>query len=467
MTHFLFYDFETSGLAIGFDQVLQIGAIACDPDLRPVPEARMNARCRLMPHVIPSPTALYVTRLHPDRLDEPETRHWDLMAEFERFASRHGPATFIGHNSLGFDESVLRHARFQSLLDPYLTNKHGNRRGDTMRFARAVWLFRPGEIDLPVTDSGRPSFKLGLLAATNGIAFDAADAHDALYDVEKTAELAAMIRERSPAVWRAMLDNTAKQNAERLMRDNPVFAAGHVDRFNTLSAWAGSLIGTFQSEAAVLDLATDPDDLTPRPVEELIDLIGTDPAQPIKPMRLNAQPYAVPLDVPSEGYFARLSTLDRAEWHRRAERLAANGRLRQKILEAMSKRFADREPSPHVEGRLYDGFIPRHDEPLMARFRDAPPEERQELIGQFEDKRLASFARRIVYFDSPHALPAGTVAKLDAWKRARLVEAAEVPWTTLPAARAELATLRETEGNDPLFDAIDAYLDRREAALSA
>lgn len=466
MTHFLFYDFETSGLAIGFDQVLQVGAIACDANLTPIPDARLDERCRLMPHVIPSPTALYVTRVHPDRLDEPETRHWELMQRFERFAAPYGPAVFIGHNSLGFDESVLRHARFQSLLDPYLTNKHGNRRGDTMRFARAVWLFRPGEIELPTGESGRPSFKLGALAAANGIAFDAADAHDALYDVEKTAELAAAIRARSPAVWQVMLDNTAKQNAERLVRDNPIFAAGHVDRFNGMGAWVGSLIGTFQSEAAVLDLATDPDDLAGHSVEELISMIGTAPNQPIKPMRLNAQPYIAPIDLPSADYFARLPALGEAEWRRRAERLAGNGRLRQKILEAMSRRWEDRAPSPHVEDRLYDGFIPRGDEPLMARFLDAPPEERQELIGQFEDKRLASFARRIVYFDSPHALPEGTVEKLDAWRRERLLGDGEVPWTTLPAARAELAELRASEGDDPLFDAIAAYLDRKADALS-
>ncbi len=467
MSRFLFYDFETSGLAIGFDQVLQIGAIACDEALRPVPGARMNARCRLMPHVIPSPTALWVTHVDPNRLDEPDLSHWELMAEFERFASAHSPAIFIGHNSLGFDESVLRHARFQSLMDPYLTNKHGNRRGDTMRFARAVWLFRPEEMIFPETETGRPSFKLGPLAAANGIAFDAADAHDALYDVEKTAELAGEIARRSPAVWQAMLDNTAKQSAQRLMEENAFFAAGHVDRYNTQHHWIGSYVGLFQSEAAVLDLAHDPDDLAGRSVEELIGLIGHASNEPIKAMRLNAQPYAVPMEVPSEAYFAKVPALGEEEWRRRAGRLKANGRLRQKILEAMSRRWEAREPSPHVEERLYDGFIPRPDEPLMARFLNAPPEERTELIGQFQDKRLASFARRIVYFDSPHALPAETVAKLDQWRRDRLLNAEPKPWTTLPSARAELEELRQAEGAQPLFDEIAAYLDRREAALNA
>ncbi|MCR9219324.1 MAG: exonuclease domain-containing protein [Alphaproteobacteria bacterium] len=466
MTRFLFYDFETSGLAIGFDQVLQIGAIACDEDLRPIPDARLNARCRLMPHILPSPTALWITRVEPDALETPELSHWELMQTFERFAAAHAPAVFVGHNSLGFDESMLRHARFQSLMDPYLTNKNGARRGDTMRWARAVWLFRPAELAYAQTDSGRPGFKLGPLCRVNGLAFDEADAHDALYDVEKTAALAGLIRERSPAVWSAMLDNTAKQSAQRLMEAEPIFAGGHVDRYNTDHRWIGSLAGTFQSEAAVWDLAHDPDDFREASVEELIGLIGHASNEPIKAMRLNAQPYACRLDVPDAAYFEQLPKLGEAEWRRRAERLRANGRLRQKILEAMSRRWGEREPSPHVEERLYDGFIPRADEPLMARFRAAPPEERAELIGQFEDKRLASFARRIVYFDSPHALPAATRAKLDQWRRERLTTAEGAPWTTLASAREEVAELRAAAGDDPLLDRIEAYMDRRAAELT-
>ena len=465
MSQFLFYDFETTGLAIGYDQVLQIGAIACDSAMQPIKGAQMNARCRLMPHLVPSPTALFVTHVHPESLSAPTTQHWELMGAFERFAATHGPNIFIGHNSLGFDESVLRHARFQSLMDPYLTNKHGNRRGDTMRFARAIWLFRPEEIALPHTDSGRPSFKLGLLCRENAIAFDEADAHDALYDVEKTAEMARLMATKSPAVWQAMLDNTAKQNAQRLMETAPVFAAGHVDRYNTQHRWIGTLAGLYQSEAAVFDLAHDPDDYAGASAEELTGLIGHAPTEPIKAMRLNAQPYAVAMDVAAPAYFDAVPALGVQEWERRAAALKANGRLRQNIVQAMSLRHGDREPSPYVEERLYDGFIPRGDEPLMARFQTAPPEERTELIAQFEDKRLASFARRIVYFDSPNALAPPTVEKLDAWQRERLLSEDSKPWTTIPSARAELEELRLEHGALPLFDEIATYLDAREAQL--
>jgi exodeoxyribonuclease-1 len=468
MSNFLFYDFETTGLAIGFDQVLQAAAIATDPDLTPIAGARLNERCRLMPHVLPSPTALWVTGVEPDQLERAELSHWELMAAFERFANAHGPVIFVGHNSMGFDESVLRHARFQSLLDPYLTNKFGNRRGDTMRWARAVWLFRPEDMSFPTTETGRPSFKLGLFAQANGVEFSEEAAHDALYDVEKTAELAAAIRRLSPPVWRAMLDNTAKQQAQRLMQESLFFAGGHVDRYNTQHRFVGCSAGFFQSEAAVWDLAHDPDNFADADVDALAGRIGWASNEPIKPMRLNAQPYACPMEVPSQAYFDGLPALGEAEWTRRAQRLKAMGRLRQKILQAMQAKAqsrAEEAPGEHVEQRLYDGFIPRGDEPKMARFLDAPPEERAELIHQFEDKRLASFARRIVHIDSPHALRPETRAKLDQWRRERLTGADAAPWTTFKSARDELAELRAAEGAQPLFDRIEAWMAAREKAL--
>ncbi|MEQ8602191.1 MAG: exonuclease domain-containing protein [Marivibrio sp.] len=469
MSNFLFYDFETTGLAIGFDQVLQAAAIATDPDLNPIPGARLNERCRLLPHVLPSPTALWVTGVEPEGLEQADHSHWELMAAFERFANAYAPTIFVGHNSMGFDESVLRHARFQSLLDPYLTNKFGNRRGDTMRWARAVWLFRPEDMTFPLTEAGRPSFKLGVFAAANGVAFSEEEAHDALYDVEKTAELAAAIRRLSPPVWQAMLDNTAKQQAQRLMEESLFFAGGHVDRYNTQHRFIGAYAGFFQSEAAVWDLAHDPDDYAEQDVDALATRIGWASSEPIKPMRLNAQPYACPTAVPSQAYFDGLPALGEAEWTRRAKRLKANGRLRQKILQAMQAKAgarAEEAPGDHVEQRLYDGFIPRGDEPKMARFLDAPPEERAELIHQFEDKRLASFARRIVHIESPHALRPETRAKLDQWRRARLTGEEPAPWTTFKSARAELAELRAAEGDQPLFGRIEAWLAERERALS-
>jgi exodeoxyribonuclease-1 len=64
----VFYDTETTGTNTAFDQLLQFAAILTDDDLNELD--RFEVRCRLMPHVVPSPGALTATRVRPkaDRL---------------------------------------------------------------------------------------------------------------------------------------------------------------------------------------------------------------------------------------------------------------------------------------------------------------------------------------------------------------------------------------------------------------
>lgn len=58
---FIFYDTETTGTDHHFDQILQFAAIFTDPDLNELD--RFDIRCRLLPHAVPSPKALAITRV--------------------------------------------------------------------------------------------------------------------------------------------------------------------------------------------------------------------------------------------------------------------------------------------------------------------------------------------------------------------------------------------------------------------
>ena len=66
---FVFYDTETTGLETAFDQILQFAAIKTDDDLNGLD--RFDIRCRLMPHIVPSPGALRVTGVTPAMLTDP------------------------------------------------------------------------------------------------------------------------------------------------------------------------------------------------------------------------------------------------------------------------------------------------------------------------------------------------------------------------------------------------------------
>lgn len=67
--NFAFFDLETTGITPAFDHPLQFAAILTDAELREI--ERVNLRCRLAPHVIPSPQALAVTGVRPHQLVDP------------------------------------------------------------------------------------------------------------------------------------------------------------------------------------------------------------------------------------------------------------------------------------------------------------------------------------------------------------------------------------------------------------
>ena len=82
MTTYVFYDTETTGTLTSFDQILQFGAIKTNEDLNELD--RFEIRCRLLPHVIPSPGAMRATRITPSILT-----YSDLPSHYEAMLRIH------------------------------------------------------------------------------------------------------------------------------------------------------------------------------------------------------------------------------------------------------------------------------------------------------------------------------------------------------------------------------------------
>ena len=132
---YVFYDTETTGIETDFDQILQFAAIRTDDNLTEVD--RFSIRCRLLPHVVPSPGALRLTHVTPAMLTDPAfPSHYEMIRYIRGRLLEWSPATFIGFNSMKFDEKLLRQALFQTLHPAYLTNTNGNARSDAMRLKR-------------------------------------------------------------------------------------------------------------------------------------------------------------------------------------------------------------------------------------------------------------------------------------------------------------------------------------------
>src|SRR4051812_315075 len=103
---FVLYDLETTGLRKRYDQVIQFAAVQTDADLNIID--RFETRCRLLPHVIPSPEALCVTGLRIEELFDPSLpSHFEMVTYMRATLQRWCPSLFLGFNSLAFDEEFL------------------------------------------------------------------------------------------------------------------------------------------------------------------------------------------------------------------------------------------------------------------------------------------------------------------------------------------------------------------------
>ena len=431
---YVFYDTETTGTKTAFDQILQFAAIRTDDDLNELD--RFNIRCRLLPHIVPSPEALRATRVTPAMLTDPAlSSHYEMIRQIRDKLLDWSPATFIGFNSIEFDENLLRQALFQTLHPAYLTNTNGNARSDAMRVAHAASIHASDTIAVPTDDRGRQTFRLERLAPANGYNHD--QAHEAMADVVATIYMARLIRDRAPDIWQAMDRATTKNAVKEYVATESIFSL--TERyFGRTYSWLVTPCGQnpeYDGQLAVFDLYFDPDDYRSLSAEELVGVLNASP-KAIRSLRANAQPIMMPADAAPDGTKALQVPPD--ERRRRVEVIRGNPDFQTRVGQAQALRFADEEPSPHVEQRIYDGFPSAADQALMEQFHQADWGERAALAARIEDPRIGEFARRLIYFERPDILPDAQSAELSAWIAERVLNEDEsVPWLTVRKALRE------------------------------
>lgn len=428
---FVFYDTETTGLNTAFDQILQFGAIRTDHDLNELD--RFEIRCRLLPYVVPSPGAVRVTGVGVGRLTDPSLpSHYQMVRAIRAKMAHWSPAIFIGHNSLGFDEHLLRQALYKTLHAPYLTNTNGNCRTDSLRMIRAVARFAPNALTIPLDDRGRPNFKLDRLAPANG--FDHSAAHDAMGDVEATIHMCRMIAERVPEHWSNFPRFAQKAAVADFALEEDVFVLTDFFYGNGYS-WLVTGIGVNPdngSETLVFDLSQNPDDFAALSDDDLAARLRERP-KPVRGMRTNAAPIVLPYDDAPAGLLHGAPGHD--QLHRRASRIKDDSNLSARLIAAFTQTREEKELSPHVEQQIYDGFTSNEDQTLLDRFHDLQWQHRPPLIGQLGDGRLRALGQRLVFTEAPQVMPEAARRDYDITIARRLMAAdGTVPWLTFPKA---------------------------------
>src|SRR5947199_4099116 len=176
MHTFLWHDYETFGINPRRDRPAQFAAIRTDADLNEIGDPIM-LHCQPAPDFLPDPQSCLITGITPQHCLEHGVPEHEFAATLEQAFAQPGTIG-VGYNTIRFDDEVTRFLFWRNLIDPYARewqNQCG--RWDILDLVRTAYALRPDGIVWPTNDEGRPSFRLELLTAANGIGHEAA--HDA------------------------------------------------------------------------------------------------------------------------------------------------------------------------------------------------------------------------------------------------------------------------------------------------
>jgi exodeoxyribonuclease-1 len=305
------------------------------------------------------------------------------------------PAIFVGYNSIGFDEHMLRHGFFQSLHDAYLTSNPAGGRADALGLALTASALPPHCIKAPLSDTGRPIFKLEAIARANDLVHD--KAHDALSDVDVTLSLCRLIRDRSTDVWQRFVRFSKKASVDQFIEAEDGFVLTEFfgnEAYHRPVALLGPEPRNSKNGRFCIGLSIDPEQWAAMSDDDIRAEVCRK-GGPMRRLAINGAPTLTAIwDAPEmllDGIEADVAE-DRARRFKDAPDLCA------RLIEVYTASWTDGEASPHPEDRLYSDRFPCDDDKYrMSSFHEASRKERLEIVAAFEDPRLQTFGRRLIH----------------------------------------------------------------------
>ena len=467
MSNFVFYDFETSSSNKHWGQIIQIGAILTNDNLEELD--RYEARCRLSPSIIPEAMALIVNKSSPKMLKGANLSHYEMTREFVDTLKRWGKATYIGYNSIDFDEEFLRNTLFQTLEYPYLTSTNGNNRGDLLNLARAANLYYPNTLKNSISDKGNAVYKLDQMAPLNGI--EHSDAHSAIGDVIATLGIAKIIAKKAPSVWKASLCTTNKDETLKIIKNELYFCTNEY-----FYGKSRPYVQTYVCQhprfqwPKCFDLKHDPQIYLDMPLADLKVAMGKNPKF-LRTVRHNKHPIIMNPSYGNE--FDEYKMLGAEKLASRAKMIKDNAKFAEKISQILQDEVEEKEQTKsqediYEEESIYTKFTSSEDNKMMPEFHKAEWDKKLSVLGKIKDERLHYFGRRLIYEERPEVLPKKEYNQIRATIAKRLLSTNNEKWNTISRTYSEIDTLREKferEGkpeNLTILDDINAYVEEME-----
>jgi exodeoxyribonuclease-1 len=472
MSNFVFYDFETSSSNKYWGQIIQVGAILTNDNLEELD--RYEARCRLSPSIIPEAMALIVNKSSPKMLKGANLSHYEMIRQFVETLKRWGKATFIGYNSIDFDEEFLRNTLFQTLEYAYLTSTNGNKRGDLLNLARAANLYYPSTLKNTISDKGNAVYKLDQMAPLNGI--EHSDAHSAIGDVIATLGIAKIIAKKAPSVWKSSLCTTNKDETLKIIKNELYFCTNEYF-YGKSRPYVQAYVcqhPRFQWPKC-FDLKHDPQIYLTMPVADLKVAMGKNPKF-LRTVRHNKHPIIMNPSYGNE--FDEYKIIGSEKLALRAKMIKDNTKFAEKISQILQDEVEEKEQTKsqediYEEESIYTKFTSNEDNKMMPEFHKAEWNKKLSVLDKIKDERLHYFGRRLIYEEKPEFLPKEEYNQIRATIAKRLLSTNNEKWNTISRTYSEIDTLREKferEGkpeNLSILDDINAYVEEIEKFYNA
>ena len=265
------------------------------------------------------------------------------------------------------------------------STKNDNTRWDLIDLARMYYALRPDEIQWPMHEAGKPSFRLEDLSAANAISHEGA--HDALADVRATIDLARLFRKTQPRLFNWGLSLRNHRQVMNLL--DPVDPRPLLHTSSKIPATRGctslvlplAVLPDRPKSVIVFDLMSDPTPLIQQPAEVIHDLVFTKAADlpeemerlPLKAIHSNHVPMVAPAAT-LKGVDVHRIQLDPDRCRQHAVKLIASlASIRHKLLDVFSASYADSQETNDPDLMIYSGgFFSSADKHLMTKVRKVP-----------------------------------------------------------------------------------------------
>lgn len=395
---FFFYDLETSGFNPRTDRIMQFGGQRTDLDLNPVGDP-VNVLIKISPDTVPSPDAIMVTGITPQKTLAEGITEAEFVALFLKQIAT--PDTiFVGFNSIRFDDEFMRFLLYRNYVDAYEWQWKDNRsRWDLLDVVRVTRALRPEGIKWPVDSEGKPGNRLEMLTSINNL--EHVGAHDALSDVRATIALAKLIKEKQPKLFDYLLTMRDKKKIAGLVDTGEpfVYTSGKYPAEFEKTTVVVKLCDHPKKQAAlVYDLRHDPTPYLAMDPEQLVEAWrwkkdSDEPRLPVKTLQYNRCPAIAPTSVLDSASKKRLEVDEDVITTNKQILLEGLDEFTQRLkkaLEILDKQQQTRliQDETTVDEQLYDGFVGDADRSIMQNVRASSSEKLEATTKQFTDKRL-------------------------------------------------------------------------------